>query len=422
VTAVKWFRSYEKVALDSMKINDTYLRIADGYFMIRDFTLSAKYYAKAIEYSLFDTDFALYQNSICLGLIGKDTQKLECLKQLVIDFSSSSYYDNALYDLARYYKNTSKYTLANKYYDDLIFSSNDNNLIASSYLSKGMIYFNTNKVQSAIEQFLFVVNNFHQTKYFKEALSGLQSAYASLGKIDEYLLVIDSLPEISITRAEQDSLTYNTAFMKFSEMDYKVSKDAFDKYLQRFDEGIFKNEAIYYNAISSLKIGDTISAVMNYEKVLESNSIYQQDALIFLARKSYNIKDYEKSNMYYTKLFDIVSSNSINREVVIRLMVGNEYIDQVVALKYARQVIELDKTDNWLLSKAYLIIARSEFASGNYAKSRLIFQTVVELSFFDEGAEAKYYLAYLTYLDGDLVLAEKLIFALAEDYSNRNNY
>ena len=64
---------------------------------------------------------------------------------------------------------------------------------------------------------------------------------------DKYLAVIESLPEVSITKAEQDSLTYNTAFMKFSEMDYQVAKNAFDKYLQRFDGGIFTNDAIYYN-------------------------------------------------------------------------------------------------------------------------------------------------------------------------------
>jgi tetratricopeptide (TPR) repeat protein len=419
LNAIEWFRSYEKVASDSMKINDAYLRIADGYFMNSDFSLASKYYDKAVSLNLFDTDYALYQNSVSLGLIGKNASKVKLLKQIIADFASSSYYDNSLYDLARYYKNTSNDDLANKYYDDLVSSSNDDNLIADAYLSKGMINFNSGRVELAIDEFLFVVNNCQQTKYFKEALSGLQSAYASIAKIEEYLVVIESLPEVSITKAEQDSLTYNTAFMKFSEMDYKVAKNAFDKYLQSFEGGIFINDATYYNAISALKIGDTISAVLNYEKVLESSfSCYQENALIFLARRSYSTDDYQKSNIYYTKLLDFASSNSIKREVIIRLMTGNEYTDKIVALKYARQVIGLDKTDNWLLSKAYIIIARQEFESGNYAKSKSSFKKVTELSFYDEGAEAKYYLAYLTYLDEDLVLAEHLVFALAEDYSS----
>ncbi|MEC7646256.1 MAG: tetratricopeptide repeat protein, partial [Bacteroidota bacterium] len=419
MNAVKWFRSYEKVASDSMKINDTYLRIADGYFMSGDFSLSAKYYEKAVGVNFFDTDYALYQNSVSLGLIGKNNLKVKILKRIVVDFSNSSYYDNALYDLAKYYTNISSYDLANKYYDDVISSSVEIDLIADSYLSKGMIYFNSGKIESAITEFLFVVNNYPQTKYFKEALSGLQSAYGSIAKIDEYLTIVESLPEISITKAEQDSLTYNAAFMKFSEMDYEVAKNAFDKYLQKFENGIFLTDALHYSAISSLKTGDTTNAVFNYEKVVNSGSNeYQEQALIFLARRSYNMDDYERSNVFYTKLLDFPSSNSLKREVVIRLMQGNEDVNKITALKYAKQVIEFDKIDDWLLSKAYIIIARSEFESGNYAKSKLTFEKVSELSFYDEGAEAKYYLAYLTYLDDNLVLAEELIFALAEDYHN----
>lgn len=417
--AIKWFRSYEKSASDSMKLNDVYLRIADGYFMSSNFSLSAKYYNKALKYNLFDVDYALYKRAVSLGLIGKVVSKSKLLKRVILDFPNSSYYESSVYDLARYYKNISKYELANKYYDDLIASSNDDNLVADSYLSKAMINFNNGKVKTAIENFLFVVNNYQQTKYFKEALSGLQSAYASIAKIEEYLAVIESLPEISITQAEQDSLTYNTAFMKFSEMDYEVAKNAFDRYLNKFDNGIFIDNVVYYNAISSLKIGDTISAVLNYERVIASNSLsYKEDALTFLARRSYDKNDYEASNVYYTDLLEFASSNSIKREVVIRLMMGNEYDDTLVAVEYAKQVIELDKIDNWLLSKAYIIIARHEFESGNYAKSKLLFEKVANLSSYDEGAEAKYYLAYLTYLDDDLVLAEQLIFALAEDYSN----
>ena len=417
--AVKYFRSYEKVSSDSMKINDVYLRIADSYFMISDFSLSAKYYEKAAAFNLFDVDYALYQNSVSLGLIGKSESKVKLLKQIILDYTSSSYYDNSLYDLARYYKNTSNYDLANKYYNELIHSSSDDLLIAEAYLSKGMIYFNTDKLEPAINEFLFVVENYQKTRYFKEALSALQSAYAALGKIEEYLAIIESLPEISISKAEQDSLTYNTAFMKFSEMDYKLAKTAFDKYTQSFEGGIFINDANYYNAISSLNIGDTISAVFNYQKVLQSGvHSYQEKSLIFLARRSYNENDFNKSNIYYTKLLDFASSNSIKREVAIRLMTGNEYLDKIVALKYAKQVIGFDKIDNWLLSRAYIIIARNEFDSGNYAKSKSTFNTVSKLSLYDEGAEAKYYLAYLTYLDEDLSLAEQLIFSLADNYNN----
>ena len=417
--ANKYFRIYEKLATDSMYLNDTYLRIADCFFMNQEYSLSEKYYAKAIAFSLFDADYAIYKRSVALGLVEKNTSKVKLLKLLISDFLGSTYYDNALYDLALYYKNTSKNDLAITYYDKLLSETNDQQFIADARLSKGMIYFNRNKVEEAIIEFLFVVNNFQQTIYFKEALSGLQAAYVSLAKVDEYLAIVNGLPEISISRAEQDSLTYNTAFMKFSEGDYLVSHTTFDQYLQKFEDGIFKIDARYYNAISSLKIGDTTNAVLMYTQLIEvSNAEYQQSALSFLARKYYAEDNYANSNIYYQLLEEVASNNSLKREAVIRLMYGNEKLNTDLAYKYARQVVELDKKDDWLMSKAKIIIARHQFSEGNYAKSRITFEKVVDISVYDEGAEAKYHLAYLTYLDDSLVLAEKMIFELAENYSS----
>jgi len=417
--AVKWFRSYEKIAIDSMKLNDTYFRIADGYFMSSDFSLAQKYYKKAIAYNLFDVDYGIYKCSVSLGLKGKNKSKVKLLKQIINDYTASSYYDNSLYDLAKYYKNTQQNDLAIKYYDDLLVATKDESLIADAYLSKGMIYFNSSKTNEAIVEFLYVVNNYQQTIYFKEAISGLQAAYSSLAQIDKYLAIIEGLPSVSITRAEQDSLTYNAAFMKFSELEYKVAKKAFDKYLSTFENGIFVNDATYYNAISAVKINDSIAACNLYEKVVELGvKPHQETAMLFLARESYSRDDFVNSNKYYNALLEYASSNSIKREVIIRLMKGNEFIDNKVAFKFAKQVVEFDKTDNWLLSKAYVIIARNEFENGNYAKSKVAFKQVVWLSDYNEGAEAKYYLAYLSYLDENLILAEQMIFELAEKYSS----
>jgi TolA-binding protein len=324
-----------------------------------------------------------------------------------------------LADLAKHFKNASKYDIALGYYEELLEVSKDADLVADAYLSKGMIYFNSNKVEDAITQFLFVVNNYQQTKYFKEALSGLQSAYASLGQIEQYLAIIDGLPEVSITKAEQDSLIYNTAFMKFAEGDYAVANTTFTTYLQKFEDGIFSNDATYYNAISALKTGDTTSAIRLYKAVVESAvASYQEAALIFLARQYYKLGDFELSNPYYKMLEEIASNNSLKREAIIRLMYGNENTNSDLAFTYAQKVVGLEKTDDWLLSKATIIIARNEFENGNYAKSRKTFEKVEQLSKYDEGAEAKYYLAYLTYLDDSLQLAEQMIFQLAEQYSS----
>ena len=68
-----------------------------------------KYYG-IIRNNLFDTDYAIYNRSVCLGLIGKNNLKVDLLQKIASEYTTSSYYDKALYDLARFYKNTSQIT------------------------------------------------------------------------------------------------------------------------------------------------------------------------------------------------------------------------------------------------------------------------------------------------------------------------
>ena len=124
--------------------------------------------------------------------------------------------------------------------------------------------------------------------------------------------------------------------------------------------------------IQKSKMPNTVHDVDNETTLILENSDqkFREQSLIYLARKYYNSKNYILSNKYYLDLKEITSSNSLKREVLIRLMHGYENINREKAANYANQVLDFDKKDNWLLSKAYTIIARNSFDIGNYIKSK----------------------------------------------------
>jgi len=322
-----------------------------------------------------------------------------------------------LYDLANYYKDINNYDSALKYFNQIIKKSRENQLLSGSYLGKAMLYLNNNEYNNALDNFFIVTNKYSKTKYFKEAISGIERAYTSLGKIEDYLAFVERLPNYSLSRLEQDTLIYNTAFIKFSEKKYQSANEIFKKYLDDFDDGNFYIDALYYYAVSSAELNDSSTATLYYNLILEnSDQKYREQSLIYLARKYYNLKNYNLSNKYYSDLQEIISSNSLKREVLIRLMHGYENINREKAANYANQVLDFDKKDDWLLSKAYTIIARNSFDIGNYIKSKNLYEKVASISQYDEGAEAMYFIAYFSYLNDSLVSAENIIFKLADKY------
>ena len=68
--------------------------------MQSEFLLAQKYYQHATNYSLFDTDYALYYQSKCLGLLGNNVERIRVLETVIKNFRHSIYFDNALFDIA----------------------------------------------------------------------------------------------------------------------------------------------------------------------------------------------------------------------------------------------------------------------------------------------------------------------------------
>ena len=412
-------RSFLKLTSDSMLLNDALLRIADDFYMIKEFTLSEQFYNKSIKLNLFDLDYSLYQRSRCLGLVNNKTEKLKILERIISDYASSIYFDNALFDMANYYKNNNLNSKALIYYDSVLVSSKDIKLQARSYLSKAMIHYNNDDINKSINDYKLVINVFQKGPYFKEALMGLQSIYIGIAQVDEYIAFVNALPEYSISESEQDSLSYNAAFIKFSEQDYQTSNDAFNKYINHFSNGIFIEDAYYYLALSSSNLGDSLQTNECFKYIVDNNlNLYFETALIYLSRSFYAKKDYSSSNVYYTALDSMASNNSLKREAAIRLMYGYENSDLSKAVEYANKVLLMDKIDNWILSKAKILVSRSDFSNGNYVKARKIYHQVIEIDNNSDGAEAMYMLIYLAYLDDSLEIAEQMIFEMSDSFSD----
>ena len=412
------FRKFTKTAKDSMRLNDAYLRTADCYFMLSDFRMAEKNYETASKYALFDTDYAIYKRSVCLGLINKSSGKVKLLKQLEEKYKQSAYYDDALQDLAVHYKNANQTALAIVYYDKLLLFANNDELKAKVHLSKGMIHFNSNNIDDAITSFLFVLNDYAQTTSFKQAIAGLRATFVSVAKVDEYLNIVNALPQVSISRAEQDSLTFNTAFMKFTEGDYSVAKNTFQQYNTNFINGIFIDDANYYLGESCVKIKDSICALSSFKKVVEANNKHLEPSYLYLARHHFSRNEFQESNHYYQNIEQIATSNSVKREAVIRLMLGLEEKENEQSDLYAGKVLALDKIDDGLKNRASVILARSYFAHGNFQKAEKTFFTLSKNATDRVGAEATYMMAYLNYLNDSLQMAETIIYQLANDFTS----
>jgi len=346
----------------------------------------------------------------------------ECLSELISTFEESPYYQRSLFDMANLYKNQDENEKALNYYDKILSVSKDNEVLSSSLLNKGLIYFNQGEIDQSILALKDIIENYSKSESFKGAKIGLQNAYVKKGDINEYLSYINKIPQLDISVAAKDSLTYQVSYNNFKKENYVRSKTDFAGYILTFgDDAIFQTKSQYYYSESCWKTSDTILAINAYKKVLElGNSVFFEPSLIRLCRYSYDKEDMISSNTYYQILDTIASTNGLKRESIIRLMFGFEFNNTELAVKYAERVLLADKIDDRLVARSKLIIARSDYQNGNYARSSDLCNEIVSLTTNKDGSEAMYMKSYFSYLEENYSETESLIFELSERYSSNH--
>ncbi|NNK82970.1 MAG: tetratricopeptide repeat protein, partial [Flavobacteriaceae bacterium] len=85
--------------IDQLRQNDAYLRLGDGHFVSSNYNDAIRAYNKALEINKIESDYAAFQKALSNGYLGNSTSKLEQLEDFVNKYKSSTYRDNALYEL-----------------------------------------------------------------------------------------------------------------------------------------------------------------------------------------------------------------------------------------------------------------------------------------------------------------------------------
>ena len=150
--------AYRKFVTDSIHptkemLNDAYNRLGDCYFINKDNSEAVAYYNKGIKIRKVDTDYALYQKALALGIMNKHEQEADALKTILKDFKKSSYADDAEFELASTYQSMNDNTAAIRTYEKLVADYPNSSYVKRSMLKIGLIQRNMNKDQQALATF-----------------------------------------------------------------------------------------------------------------------------------------------------------------------------------------------------------------------------------------------------------------------------
>jgi len=418
--AIAWFRRFEPLAgKDQIRLADTYLRVADAYYISRETARAIEWYDKAIRLGRSEVDYAMFQVAVCYGLQGSTQSKIESLKVLLEEYPQSNYAPDAVYEIAEAFLNKNNPTEAEKWFDQLMRDYPNSLYMAKAKLNKGLIAYNANQDQKAIALFKEVAEGYPATSEAKEALIKLNKIYVEDGNVAAYEAYLKEKKFPELNTAALDSSYYESAELLYMKGSHVSAYGELKKYVERYPNGIFRLNAHFYLAESAMKVGKPDEALQAYDVVLGYNrNIFTEKSLYTASRLLMERKRYEEALLRLSKLEEVAELADNQVAARVGIMRANVILKRCDgAMTYAQMLIDAEKTDHDLKQEATLVHGRCAFEKGDMAIASTRMNEVVAMGPGAEAAEAKYTLASIAFRTDSINAAEGHILDLVNQYS-----
>jgi TolA-binding protein len=237
----------------------------------------------------------------------------------------------------------------------------------------------------------------------------LKNIYVEMGKPNDYVSFVQKTGKV-ISISEADSITYAAAELQYSNNDCASAINSFINYLTKYPQGAYTLNANFYKSECYSKSKDWQNAVSGYQAVVnQGNSPFAERAALAVSRIFYfELKDYQQSTVYFTKLLELATTPENTLEA-LRGLVRSYY--------QTKNFAEANTTAKELLTKkgistddkaiANLVLGKSLQANNQYDEAIAAFKQVSAVNKSEWGAEARYETANCYYTLNQLSTAEK---------------
>jgi TolA-binding protein len=390
---------------------DTYIRTADNYFMLKNYDRAKSMYDNVIKLSWPAEDYATFQNAMLAG-VRSPKEKISLMNTMMRKFPTSSLVTDANMEVANTYMSDEKFTEAIPYLSNVIKTSGNTSLVPQAYLKMGTAYYNLNNNAEALKQFKILVDKYPGSSEAEDALDNVRTIYVEDGKPDEYAIFMRNAGR-PLSVSTEDSLTYSAAEKQYDNQKINEALASFNNYLQRFPNGVYALDANFNRAEIYNSKKDWNNALTGYDAVAaNAPNQYAERAVLTAARINFfELKNYAKAETYYVQLKQITASQE-NKLEAMRGLLRSQYQQQkwAEAVENAKELTAAKGSSADDKTLANMAIAKSYQVGGEYDMAITNYKSVVQLNKAALAAEARYEIANCWYQVNKLSESEKAAF------------
>lgn len=422
--ALEQFRTYVRYAEDKNQkdyYDDALLRLADCYYVSKQYGQALNYYRKAIAANSIDNDYAHLQAGIVQSIDGSSAKAIEEFDFIIKNNPQSRYLDDALFQKAQVNFEDGKYEKAVANFTDLIKRKPTSQFAPYAYMRRASSQYNLKNYDQSIQDYITVIERYKTHSVAEEALLPLQEVLNLQGRSGEFDKYLANYKQANPDKKGLESVEFETAKNQYFNLSYDKAIKSFKSFVSSYPASGKLPEAKYYIAESYYRLGKSEEALEYYNQLL-AEGVFEPMSKILnrIGELEYNNGRYENATYFYYKLVDAARTKKEQYYAWAGLMESYFNLRKYDSVKYYADVIlERGNVNISSQNKASLYLGKAAYEQGNFEVAKDEFLNTLNTAKDEFGAEAQYLLGKIFY---EQEAYQKSIEALIELNNSFNVY
>ncbi len=418
--ALQNFREYSaKTSSADPNYVDGMLRLADSYYATKAYPEALSAYNKVVQLNSPDADYAHLQRGIILAILKRYAEAGGEFDR-VSKSGTSRYADDALFQRAQMDFEQSKYTAAVANYTQVINTSKSSRLLPYAYSKRAASYYNLKKYGQTANDYITVLNEYPAHPVAQDLLVPLQESLNLANRSGEFDQYLTRFKQANPDAKGIEAVEFETAKNLYFNQSYQKAIENLSRYVISYPESAKVPEAKYYEGESYFRLKEYTRALEIFNQIERDNTFEMVNKVVArVGELEFRQGHYESAVNAFSRL----SSNAANKKE--EYTAWNGLMESYYLLAkydssdvFAKKILEQGSVNANAQNKASLFMGKNAMGRGDYDTAKDEFLTTLNAARDENGAEAKYLLGEIFYLNKEHKQCYETLLSLNNDFAS----
>lgn len=408
-----------KSSRNQNNLSDGTLRLADCYFVTKAYPDALTTYRKVFNMKSADLDYAHMQAGVILGIQQNYKEALEELDHVLRNYTQSRFLDEVLFTKGQLDFEQGNYSPAVDNYSKLLQQFPSSRFAPYAYTRRAASFFNLKEYNKTAQDYISAIESYPSHPATHDILLPLQESLNLAGRPEDFDKYLNQFKNANPDSKGIETVEFETAKNLYFNQDYSRAVKSLTSYAKSYPSSPRVGEAKYYLAESYYRLKDTNNALPVYLELAEEKGfLFANKVVGRLAELEFKLGHYERAITYFHQLSRLAGNKKDQYNAWAGLMESHYLLAQYdSASAYAEIIIQRGAVNAGAANKASLYLGKSAMGKGDYELAKDEFLNTLNAAQDEYGAEAKYLLGEIQFLNKEYKQCYETLISLNSDFA-----